>query len=148
MRRGRTHSARAGTRDWRADAPMIGLCALGFGILAATTYGIAHRDSPEASINAAPVIAAAPNDKAITGSAGINSAIKEQAARKEDRLVTGAISAKQDITGAIPAKQDIAPPAADANAKPQAAKKKPATTTAKTEAPKTFFDFFNVQQNR
>jgi len=123
MRKGRTHWARAlgrksagrrGMHRWRAQAPAIALCALGVGILTATAYGLMQRPATEAST-------------------GIATAIKDQAARKDDQL----------ITGSLPTKKQETAPAADAKATPQAAKKKPATATAKTETQKNFLDFFN-----
>ena len=125
MRKGRTHWARAlgrrstgrrGMHRWRAQAPAIALCALGVGILTATAYGLMQRPATEAS----------------TG-IGITTAIKDKAARKDDQL----------ITGSLPTKKQETAPAADAKATPQAAKKKPATATAKTETQKNFLDFFN-----
>jgi hypothetical protein len=149
MRKSRTHSARAlgkksagkrGGHQWRAHAPTIALCALGAGILAATTYGLTQR-VPEASVNAqAPGIAAAKDSKAIAGTASANPAIAEQATKKEDRLVTGSLSTKQG---------EIAPPKADTNVTPQVEKKKkPGTATAKIETPKTLFDLFNNGQQK
>ncbi len=137
MRKSRTHSARArgkksagkrGRRKRDARIPMIALCALGAGILAAG-YGLTHQRAPEASANAqAPGIAAPKN----AGTAQSSTPITGQAARKEDRLVTGS----------VPKQDEIASPKTDAKTAPQVAKKKPGTTTAKVETPKSFFDIF------
>lgn len=137
MRKSRTHSARAlgkksagkrGKRKRDARIPMIALCALGAGILAAS-YGLTHQRAPEASATAqAPGIAAPKN----AGNTGNGTPITGQAARKEDRLVTGS----------VPAQEVIAPPKTDAKTAPQVAKKKKPSTVAKTEAPKSFFDVF------
>jgi hypothetical protein len=109
---------------------MIALCALGAGILAAG-YGLTHQRAPEASVSAntqAPGIAAPKN----AGTAQSSTPITGQAARKEDRLVTGS----------VPTQEAIAPPKTDAKTASQVAKKKPGTTTAKVETPKSFFDIF------
>jgi hypothetical protein len=147
MRKSRTHSARAlgkksagkrGGRKRDARVPMIVLCALGTGILAAA-YGLTHQGTPAASVNAqAPGIAAPKNDKSITSTA--STAINGQAARKEDRLVTGS----------MPKQEEIAPSKIDNKTKRQVAKKKPATAVAKAETPKSFFDVFgpDTQQKR
>jgi len=149
MRKGRTHSARAlgkkaaGKRSGRkrdARASLVALGALAAGILAAT-YGLTHQRTPEISANTAPGIAA-PKDKEIAAAAADDSTGKEQTAKKEDRLITGSLPAKQE---------EIALPKADTQTKPQAAKQKnPGTTTAKIGASKPFFDFFDntLQQKR
>jgi hypothetical protein len=141
MRKSKTHSARAlgkksagkrGGRKWDARAPMIVLCALGVGILAAT-YGFTHQRAPEAGANVqaqTPAIAAPKDGKEIAGTPSTDPAINAQAARKGDRLVTGS----------VPKQEEIAPPKTDIKAKPQIAKKKKSTTVAK--APKSFFDIF------
>jgi hypothetical protein len=139
MRKSRTHSARtlvkksAGKRRGRKRDPrvsLIALCALGGGILAAT-YGLTHQRAPEANANAQASGIAAPNDKEIAGTVGTDRALNEQAARKEDRL----------ITGSVPKQDAIAPPKVDPKAAPQVAKKKKKpVTTAKAE--KSFFDVF------
>jgi len=145
MRRGGTHSARArGKRsagrhviEWRAHAPTIALCALGAGILVATTYGLAHQPTLDASAGTTPAIAAA-KDAPTAAASAIATTIKEQAAKKEDRLVTGSLPAKQEGT---------APPATDSKAAPQTEKKKkPAAATAKAETPKTLFDLFQPKR--
>ncbi len=144
MRKSGTHSARAlgkksrgrrGGHKQDARAPMIALCALGVGILAATAYGFTHRPMPT-STNVQASGIAAPSDKEAASTVSAGAPIKEQALKKEDRLVTGS----------IPKPGEAAPPPADAQAKPQAEKKKKAVT-AKVEAPKTFFDYFNIGQN-
>jgi hypothetical protein len=151
MRKSGTHSARAlgkksagkrGGRKRDTHAPLIALCALGAGILAAS-YGLTHQNAPGAGANVQASGIAAPKDfgKEIAGTAGGNITINAQTARKEDRLVTGS----------VPKQDEIAPPKTDANTKPQVAKKKKATTVAKTEAPKSFFDVFrsdNTQPKR
>jgi hypothetical protein len=146
MRKSGTHSARAlgkksagkrGGRKRDSHAPLIALCALAAGILAAT-YGLTHQHAPGASTNVQASGIAAPkgDGKEIAGNAGSNIAINAQAARKEDRLATGS----------VPKQDEIASPKTDANTKPQVAKKKKSTTVAKTEAPKSFFDVFNNGQ--
>jgi hypothetical protein len=135
MRKSGTHSARAlgkksrgkrGGRKRTARVPMIAFCALGVGILAAG-YGLTHQREPATSAAVqAPAIAAAKN----AGIAG--SAIDGQAARKEDRLVTGS----------VPAQGEIAAPKTDDKTAPQVAKKKKSSTVAKAETPKSFFDIF------
>jgi hypothetical protein len=140
MRKSGTHSARAlgkksagkrGGRKRDSHAPLIALCALGAGILAAT-YGLTHQYAPGPSTNVQASGIATPKDdgKEIAGNA--------QAARKEDRLVTGS----------VPKQDEIAPTKTDPNAKPQAAKKKKPAAIAKTEAPKSFFDVFNNGQQK
>jgi hypothetical protein len=147
MRKSGTHSARAlgkksagkrGGRKRDSHAPLIALCALGAGILAAT-YGLTHQHAPGASTNVQASGIAVPkgDGKEIAGTAGGNIAINAQAARKEDRLVTGS----------VPKQDEIAPLKSDTNTKPQVAKKKK-TTVAKTEAPKSFFDVFNNGQQK
>ena len=104
------------------------LCALGVGILAAG-YGLTHQRAPAANVAAqAPAIAAPKN----AGIAGSDTAINGLAARKEDRL----------ITGAVPKQEEIATPKIDDKTKPQVAKKKKSSTVAKAETPKSFFDIF------
>jgi hypothetical protein len=135
MRKSGTHSARAlgkksrgkrGRRKRDARIPMIALCALGVGILAAG-YGLTHQHTPAASATAqAPAIAAPKN----AGIAGSGNPTNDQAARKEDRLVTGS----------VPKQEAIATPKIDDKTKPQVAKKK-SSTVAKAE-PKSFFDLF------
>lgn len=140
MRKSRTHSARtpgkksAGKRRGRKRDPrvsLIALCALGGGILAAT-YGLTHQRAPQVNANVqAPGIAAPNAGKEIAGTAGTDRVINEQAARKEDRL----------ITGSVPKQDEIAPPKVDPKSAPQVAKKKKKpVTTAKAE--KSFFDVF------
>ena len=146
MRKSGTHSARAlgkksagkrGGRKRDAHAPLIALCALGAGILAAT-YGLTHQHAPgaDANVQASGIAAPKGDGKEIAGTAGGNIAINAQAARKGDRLVTGS----------VPKQDEIAPPKTDTNAKPQAAKKKKPAAVAKAEAPKSFFDVFNNGQ--
>jgi hypothetical protein len=149
MRKRKTHSARArgkksavkrGGRRRDARTPMIVLCALGVGILAAT-YGFTHQRTPEAGANVraqTPVIATPKEDKEIANTPSTDPAINAQAARKADRLVTGS----------VPKQEEIAPLQTDIKAKPQVAKKKKATTVAK--APKSFMDYFRpeAQQKR
>lgn len=145
MRKSGTHSARArgkkpagksGGRKRDARVSLIALCALGGGILAAT-YGLTHQRAPEASAQASGFAAPQAAGKEIAGAASPDPASKEQAAGKEDRL----------ITGSLPRQDEIAPPKVDPKAKPQAAKKKkPAATVAKAQAPKSFFDVFNNGQ--
>jgi hypothetical protein len=145
MRKSGTHSARAlgkksagkrGGRNRDTHAPLIALCALGAGILAAS-YGLTHQNAPEAGANVQASGIAVPKDggKEIAGTAGGNITINAQAARKEDRLVTGS----------VPKQDEIAPPKADDKTK--VAKKKKSTTVAKTE-PKSFFDVFNNGQQK
>lgn len=137
MRKSGTHSARAlgkksrgkrGGRKRAARLPLIALCALGVGILAAG-YGLTHQRAPAANVAAqSPAIAAPKN----AGIAGNDTAINGQAARKEDRLVTGS----------VPAQGEIAAPKTDDKTAPQVAKKKKSSTVAKAETPKSFFDIF------
>jgi len=144
MRKSGTHSARArgkkpagksGGRKRDARVSLIALCALGGGILAAT-YGLTHQRAPEANAQAG-IAAPQAAGKEIAGAASTDPVSKEQAAGKEDRL----------ITGSLPRQDEIAPPKVDPKAKPQAAKKKkPAATVAKAQAPKSFFDVFNNGQ--
>ena len=145
MRKSGTHSARAlgkksagkrGGRKRDTHAPLIALCALGAGILAAS-YGLTHQNAPEAGANVQASGIATPKDggKEIAGTAGGNITINAQAARKEDRLVTGS----------VPKQDEIAPPKADDKTK--VAKKKKSTTVAKAE-PKSFFDVFNNGQQK
>ena len=140
MRKSGTHSARAlgkksarkrGGRKRDARVSLLVFCALGAGILAAT-YGLTHQPTPDASTQAAGI--AAPKDgKEISGTAIADPKLNAQAARKEDRLVTGS----------VPKQEEIAPPKVDTKAPPQVAKKKKnSVATAKTEAPKSFFDVF------
>jgi hypothetical protein len=145
MRKSGTHSARAlgkksagkrGTRKRDTHAPLIALCALGAGILAAA-YGLTHQHTPGADIQASGIAAPKDGGKEIAGTAGGNITINGQAARKEDRLVTGS----------VPKQDEIASPKTDANTKPQVAKKKKSTTVAKAE-PKSFFDVFNNGQQK
>jgi hypothetical protein len=144
MRKSGTHSARAlgkksagkrGGRKRHARIPMIVLCALGVGILAAG-YGATHQHTPAGANAQAPGIATPKSDgKSIAGTA--STAVNGQATVKGDRLATGA----------APKQGEIAGPKADS--KQQVAKKKKAgTAVAKNEAPKSFFDVFNAQQKR
>ena len=145
MRKTGTHSARAlgkksagkrGGRRRDARAPIIVLCALGTGILAAG-YGATHQQpSPAASVNAlAPGAAPKSDGKSIVGTAG--TAVNGQPAVKGDHLVTAAVPKQGEIAGQ---KTDT---------KQQVAKKKKAgTAVAKTEPPKSFFDVLNTQQKR
>src|ERR1700730_3485167 len=151
MRKSGTHSARAlgkksagrrGGRKRDTHAPLIALCALGAGILAATD-GLTHQYAPGdgANIQAAGIAAPKGDGKEIAGTAGGNITLNAQAARKEDRLATGS----------VPKQDEIASPKTEANIKPQVAKKKKSTTVAKTEASKSFFDVFkpdNTQPKR
>jgi hypothetical protein len=125
MRKRQTQPARAfvetaGNR--RAQASFVALCALGAGILAAMTYGLIHRSTPDASAAATAV-----GDKNVAGAATAAPVGKAEAAT-EDRLLTGSLPATAEV-----------PPLGN-KAKPQAAKKK---KPAKIEAQKTFFDYFN-----
>ena len=140
MRKSGAHSARAlgrksaGKRGGRKRDPrvsLIALCALGAGILAAA-YGLTHQGAPGSNTQASGIAAPQNAGKEIAGSISTAPAIKEQAASKGDRL----------ITGSVPKQDEIAPPTVDPKATPQVAKKKKAVTTAKTEAPKSFFDVF------
>src|SRR5437660_293209 len=142
MRKSGTHSARAqgkksrgkrGERKRDARVPIIVLCALGAGILA-TTYGLTHQPTPGASTASQATATAAPNaGKEVAGALTAEPGISEQAARKEDRLVTGS----------IPKQEEIAPPTPATKTAPQIAKKKKSpVNTAKAEAPKSFFNFF------
>ena len=143
MRKSKTHSARAlgkksagkrGKRKQDARVPLIALCALGVGILAAG-YGLTHQRATEATAKVqAPGIAVPKN----AGTAQSGAPIAGQAARKEDRLVTGS----------VPKQEEIASPKTDAKTAPQVAKRKPGTTTAKAETPKSFFDMFNNGQQK
>jgi hypothetical protein len=141
MRKSGTHSARAlgkksarkrGGRKRDARVSLLAFCALAAGIVAAT-YGLTHQSISDASTSTqAAGIAAPKNGTDITGTAIADPKINEQAARKEDRLVTGS----------VPKQEEIAPPKADAKATPHVAKKKKnSVATAKTEA-KSFFDVF------
>jgi hypothetical protein len=145
MRKSGTHSARAlgkksagkrGGRKRDSHAPLIALCALGAGILAAT-YGLTYQHAPGASTNVQASGIAAPkgDGKEIAGNAGSNIAINAQAARKEDRLVTGS----------VPKQDEVAPPKVDDKTKVAKKKTKP-LATAKAETPKSFFDVFNNGQ--
>ena len=146
MRKSGTHSARAlgkksagkrGGRKRDSHAPLIALCALGAGILAAT-YGLTHQQpGADANVQASGIAAPKDGGKEIAGTAGGNITINGQAARKEDRLVTGS----------VPKQNEIASPKTDANTKPQVAKKKKSTTVAKAES-KSFFDVFNNGQQK
>jgi hypothetical protein len=139
MRKSGTHSARAlgkksagkrGGRKRHARIPMIVLCALGVGILAAG-YGATHQHTPAAGANAqVPGIAAPKSDgKSIAGTA--STAVNGQATVKGDRLATAVVPKQGEITR----------PKADS--KQQVAKKKKAgTAVAKAEPQRSFFDVF------
>jgi hypothetical protein len=146
MRKSETHSARAlgkksagkrGGHKRDTHAPLIALCALGAGILAAT-YGLTHQHAPgaDANVQASGIAAPKGDGKEIAGTAGGGNSINGQAAIKGDRLVTGS----------VPKPDEIAPLKTNTNAKPQAAKKKKPAAVAKAEAPKSFFDVFNNGQ--
>jgi hypothetical protein len=147
MRKRGTRSARApgkksagkrGGRKRDMRVSLIALCALGGGILAAT-YGLTHQRAPEANAQASGIAAPQAAGKEIAGTASTDPVSKEQAAGKEDRL----------ITGSVPRQDEIAPPKVDPKAKPQAAKKKkPVPAVAKTQAPNSLFDVFNNGQQK
>ncbi len=118
---------------------MLVLCALGAGIFAAT-YGLTHQSVPEASQRAAQTagIAAPKDGKEITGTAITDPTINEQAARKEDRLVTGS----------VPKQEEITPPKADTKATPKVAKKKKISRRHGEDGPEIFLRCLQVRRAR
>jgi hypothetical protein len=136
MRKSGTHSARAkrpagkrGIRKKKTHLPVVAFCVLAAAALA-TGYGLTHQRAPETKASAAtPLAPAAAETKDIADTRNGDTPVSEQALRKEDRLVTGS----------IPAREEIAPPVILPKPKPEAAKKKK-SAAAKTQAPEFIAD--------